>query len=469
MSGARRSLLIVDDEELFARAVADELASPELEVERVGTAAAALAACRARRFDVVLLDQQLPDGRGAELCPALLEANEATKIVFVTAHPSFDNALAALRGGAFDYVSKPCELEALRLAVGRSLRTLDLEHSRSLRELHHRREAASTVVVGWQGLAEIRSQIELAARVDSPVLLTGETGTGKSLVARAIHFASRRREGELVAINCAALPESLIEAELFGYERGAFTGAAAARAGLLEMAEGGTLLLDEIGEMPSTLQTRLLHVLEGNEVRRLGGHSVRRVDFRAIAATNADLDEALRSRRLREDLYYRLAVLTIHLPPLRQRQVDLPELVEHFLRGSGGAGHGAPRLAPGEIERLAAYEWPGNLRELRNVLERAVLVARPDEALAPSRLLLRPGSAAATAAAATPPAEETAGLPLAEVERRHIQSALRASAGNLARAARALGISLSTLKRRVAVDVGHAAKPAGASSLDRSI
>lgn len=440
-----RKLLVVDDDTLFTTVLRDYLTGETLTVFTASTAREALRLAREESIDVVILDQKLPDASGPDLCPRLLESNERSKIIFVTAYPNFENAMAAIRAGAFDYLSKPCEPEQVRLSVERCLRTLQLERTESVRAYRTGLEAKGVRLIGENGgLAEAARLTRLAASSDAPVLVTGETGTGKSLVARAIHYGSARAAGEFIAINCGAFPESLIEAELFGYEKGAFTGAVGSREGLFEMSEGGSLFLDEIGEMPLLLQTRLLNVLEEKVVRRVGGRSFHPVDFRLIAATNADVDEALGQRRLREDLYYRLNVLRIHVPPLRERPKDIPALAEHFLRMIVGSS-GVEALAEGEIDRLRAYGWPGNLRELRNVLERACLVQRGGP-LKPSEFL-RP--------AADPPRSQTAGGPsgeiqsLEELERKAIVRTMARTGGNIARAARELGISVSTLRRKL--------------------
>jgi transcriptional regulator with PAS, ATPase and Fis domain len=283
------------------------------------------------------------------------------------------------------------------------------------------------------------------------VLITGETGTGKSLVAKSIHYLSALSKEPFIDINCAALPENLIEAELFGYEKGAFTGAAATKKGLFEMADGGTLLLDEIGELPVHLQTKLLHALEAGEVRRVGGTTPRKVKVRVIAATNADLANIL-GKTFRQDLYYRLNVIQIHLPPLRERKQDLPALCEHLLQAI--APGRKLRLADGEIARLQYYAWPGNVRELRNVLERAVLM-NPAVEVCPSLLIGQRGSqscAPGNKGASGLPQTGTSlpeGATLADMEELAIRDALQKHFGNLTHAAQALGISLSTLKRRL--------------------
>jgi DNA-binding NtrC family response regulator len=438
-------LLIVDDDLLLSTALRDLLAGPTLAVSTASSAADALRLARKSPFDVILLDQKLPDGSGADLCPAFLDANEKTKIVFQTAYPNFDNALAAIRGGAFDYLSKPCDPEQVRLAVDRCLRTLRLEKAARVQEYRAGLASRGNRLIGEEGgLSEVAGLVRLAASGDMPVLLTGETGTGKSLVARALHDTGPRRGAELIAVNCGALPESLIESELFGHEKGAFTGAAAGREGLFEMAEGGTLFLDEIGEMPPLLQTRLLGVLEEKVIRRVGGRTFRPVDFRLVAATNVDVEAALGERRLREDLYYRLDVFRIHVPPLRERLEDLPALVAHFLSREA-AWAGGEALAEGELERLADYPWPGNLRELKNVLERSRIVHRGGK-LRPSTLLRAHRSPRASTPHAAGPEAVT---PLDELERRAVRHAVAATSGNLTHAARALGISVSTLRRKL--------------------
>lgn len=449
MTRSRPAVMIVDDEDLFARATTEYLEELELDVTRVETLRAARARAQDHRIDVVLLDQHLPDGLGAHLCPELIEANDLCKIIFVTAFPAFENVVAALRGGAFDYLVKPVEPEALRHTIERSLRMLELERSRAAhdreRELDARR-AAPVLDTGDEDLVRMGT---IAANADSPVLLSGETGTGKSMLARAIHFRSPRREGEFVPVNCAAIPEALIEAELFGYERGTFTGSVGSREGLFEVADGGTILLDEVTELPLHLQARLLHVLEDRTIRRLGGRSLRRVDFRLIAATNLDPERAVVDKRLREDLYHRLNVIPIRLPPLRDRFSDLPTLIERLLLDLGLSPEAAKqRLSTEEAQRLTCYDWPGNIRELRNVLERSLLVSDGGP-LKPSELIdcgkpLRPPDAEGARESAS-----AGGVSLAEVEKGHILETLEAHRGNVARTARVLGISRSTLRRKL--------------------
>ncbi len=443
-----RTILVVDDDRVFGEAAREALAQPARDVLVVHSAAAGVRECSRRRVDVVLLDQQLPDGEGYSFCPQFLSFNEQTKIIFITAYPSFESAVRAVRGGAYDYLSKPFELEELLLAVDRSCRTLDLEQAAQLHSYRQRKEGEETVLLGESpALTALREMIDLAAVEDAPVLITGETGTGKGVVARSIHYRGPRAEAPFVSINCAALPENIIESELFGHERGAFTGAEGARKGIFEMAEGGTLFLDEIGAMPLHLQSKLLSVLDEKRIRRLGGGTFLRVNVRIVAATNAEIEAELQRRTFRADLYYRIGVIRLHLPPLRERTGDIPELCRHFLGLRSRTS--ASTLSEEELRRLQGYCWPGNVRELKNIIERAAILHRDHPR--PSELLGHDGAAAAPPPMAPRPApgDATALATLAQIERRHVARVLQEHAGNYTRAARTLGISLSTLKRKL--------------------
>ncbi len=439
---AKRTVLIIDDEKVFCDTARDYLARDGLEVLTAPTGAEGLAICSGRRMDVVLLDQKLPDGEGHALAQAILEQNDQAKIIFITAYPSFENAVKAVRAGAHDYLSKPLDPQELKLTVENALRTLDLERVEQVHRYVKEKERERSILVGTGGgLAEVARLIESAAGSDAPVLITGETGTGKNVVAKEVHFRSRRGNADFVSINCAALPENLIEAELFGYEKGAFTGAVAAKKGLFEIADGGTLFLDEIGEMPQHLQTKLLGAIEDRAIRRVGGTVSKPVNVRIIAATNTDLTRSL-GAGFRKDLYYRLSVIRIHIPPLRERKGDIPELCSYLLNQISGR---RIELPASEIEKLASYPWPGNVRELRNVLERSLLVHKGP--IQPSLLLEKPSAAAAF----TPPVPAGGhGIPtLEETEKELIGSALAQLSGNITQTAKALGISLSTLKRKI--------------------
>lgn len=439
-----KNLLIIDDDTIYGDTVKDYFAKDSMRVFVTHTAKEGLETCSRERIDVVLLDQQLPDAEGHSLCPAILKQNEATKIIFATAYPSFENAVKALKAGAHDYLTKPFGLEELRLTVERAIRTAELEGIEQIQAYQREKESEEAALVVGAGLAEVERLTGLAAATDSPVLITGETGTGKTLVAKAIHYHSGIAGAPFVGINCAALPENLIEAELFGYDKGAYTGAVTARKGIFEMAEGGTLFLDEIGEMPLALQSKLLSVIEDKTLRRLGSESFRRVNVRIIAATGIDLKLTL-GAAFRKDLYYRLSVIQIHMPPLRERRQDIPELCNYLLKHMG---YRHAVLSEAEQTNLMKYDWPGNVRELKNILERAVILQHGSE-LRPSLLLETTRDIAPIASPCPPPFPGDDMATLAEMEKRHIRQMLDKLKSNLTQTARALDISLSTLKRKI--------------------
>ena len=446
MNGSPSRILLIDDDRLLGSAVSTALRLGGHEVTAVHTAGEGLAACERLAPDVVIIDEKLPDGKGHALCGPILEIAAEAKIIFITGYPSFDTVVRALKAGAHDYLSKPFELAELEHSVARALGTIVLEHARCVQRYRDEKEREESAVLRGATAPGLGELIDVATRADAPVLITGETGTGKSLAAKAIHHEGKRRKGPFVAINLASIPDGLVEAELFGWERGAFTGAVGRREGVIEMAERGTLFLDEIGEMPLALQAKLLAVLEDRVVRRLGGRAGRVVDVRIIAATNADLEDLVARRAFRSDLYFRLDVVRLHLPPLRERTDELPAIIASLLSQLAPRGR-APALASGEIDKLASYAWPGNIRELRNVLERALLIQH--DALTPSAVLSTRSTDSGPPRSDRDAGADGALLTLAEVERRHIERALQRHDGNLTRAAAALGISLSTLKRRV--------------------
>lgn len=440
----RKTFLIIDDDRVFSNAVRDYLSGDSVEVLVANTAADGISFCHQKMIDVVLLDQQLPDAEGHTLCPAILQCNDQTKIIFSTAFPSFENAIKAIRSGATDYLSKPYDLEELSLSVRQAYRTLELENTEQIQDYRSTRESEDSVIIGGEGLSEIKKLVGLAATSDSPVLITGETGTGKTLVAKAIHYRGPSPKAPFISINCASLPESLIEAELFGYEKGAYTGAVASRKGLFEMADGGTLFLDEIGEMPVHLQAKLLSVLEEKKLRRLGSESVRTVTVRIIAATGVKIEDFL-GKTFRKDLYYRLSVIRMHIPPLRERRSDIPLLCSHLMK-TISVGHEVT-LSEAECARLCRYDWPGNVRELKNILERAYLLQKGEE-FRPADLLGKTQQSQ-TAFTESESGADAPLLSLEDVEMRHIRFVLDRLSGNYTQAAKALGISLSTLKRKL--------------------
>lgn len=395
--------------------------------------------------DAVVTDLILPGRRGHELLEELSRTRPELNVIVITAFGSIDSAIDMIKRGAYDYLAKPVRPDLLVLAVERAL-----ADNRLRREVARLRRESAAPPPGFRAVSrpmqEVFELIRRASAARHPVLITGESGTGKELVARALHTLSGR--GEFVPVNCGALPEQLLESEVFGHERGAFTGADRERPGLFEAADGGTLFLDEIGDLPLPLQPKLLRALESGEVRRVGATKSRRVDVRLLAATNRDLEAEVAEGRFREDVYWRLNVLQIHVPPLRERPADIPLLAEHFLEqaiADGSAGSEA-RLSPDAMGLLTAYAWPGNVRELRNAVGRAVTLASGED-IGPDHLPDRIVRASATASLVSTSAARR--LPLAEVERAYIMEVLRSVGGNKSKAAEILGLDRKTLYRRL--------------------
>jgi DNA-binding NtrC family response regulator len=440
---AKHFVLIIDDDRLLCEMTREFLESDTLEVMVAHSGKQGLEICANHHVDIVLLDQKLPDAEGCDLCPQIINDAETAKIIFITAYPSFKNALQAIENGAFSYLTKPFDLKELKLAIDKCLRTNELEKAEESIHYQNDRSEISAALVGATGsLARIMELIRTSAGTHAPVLLTGETGTGKSLIARLIHQQSRRR-GPFMAINCAALPENLIESELFGHEKGAFSGAHGVKKGLLEIAENGSILLDEIGEMGFHLQAKLLGMLDEMQIRRIGGVISHPVQVRIMAATNIALEDKIKAREFREDLYYRLNVIRIHLPPLRERKEDIPLLTNAFLREM--APQRKLAVAEKDMKTMLDYPWPGNVRELRNVIERAIIHTRGSESLRLTTLIPENGSERPTPAKAGP---DDPILPLAAIESRHIALALKKLDMNYSKTAKTLGISLNTLKKK---------------------
>jgi two-component system nitrogen regulation response regulator NtrX len=431
------SILIVDDERNILSSLAGALGREGHAVETAATMAEARAKLR-EAFDALLLDVRLPDGSGVDLLAEVRESAPDTVVVMMSGHATIDTAVQATRLGAFDFLEKPVSLERLLviLAHATRARTLEAENRRL-------RGAWAAAIVGRSpAIDRLLGEIEKAGPAAARVLIQGENGTGKELVARALHAASPRRAMPFVAVNCSAIPEELIESELFGHERGAFTGATQSRRGRFEEAHGGTLFLDEIGDLSPRAQTKLLRVLQESELTRVGGSRGVRVDVRVIAATNRDLTSLVKHGAFREDLYFRLAVIPIVVPPLRERPADIPLLVEAF---AGELGRGRRRrFAREALDLLAGYAFPGNVRELRNLVER-LLIMNEDEAIgaAEVRAVLPAGAAPATGQDAR----------LADAvqafERRTIERAIEAAGGNVTRAAARLGLERSHLYKKM--------------------
>ncbi|OFV88504.1 MAG: hypothetical protein A3J75_08485 [Acidobacteria bacterium RBG_16_68_9] len=372
-------VLVVDDDPLIREEIESLFAAQSLQVESVSSVSDALRRLAEQTFELAIVDVRLAGGDGIALTKEIRD-RWPVDVIVITGYGSIQNAVEAMKQGAIDYLTKPFQPEELLLATQKALerrRLLDeIEHLR--RELTDRYAFASMVSRN-PAMREIFATIELLAQNDVTVLVSGESGTGKELVARAIHYQGKRRTGRFVAINCAAVPETLLESELFGYERGAFTGAVHERVGKIEFANGGTLFLDEVESISLPMQAKLLRVIEERTIERLGGNRRTAVDMRVVAATNRDLSLAVREGKVREDFYYRINVVPIHLPPLRERLEDIPLLVGEFLRNSTMAREkGLNRVTERALNQLTGYSWPGNIRELQNVMERAVLRAKGD-------------------------------------------------------------------------------------------
>jgi two-component system, NtrC family, response regulator AtoC len=452
------AVLIVEDESLLAGAMRDYLGRRGYEPIAVGSGEAALDAIKQSDVDLVVLDHHLPGMDGLEVLRQIRQLAPVAGVVMVTAHGSVKTAVDAMRSGAVDYLSKPVDLEELTLVLEKAWQHVRLQ--RELRYLHsagREGDPLARIVGDSEPTRRLRKQVERLATLapeggaSPPILVTGETGTGKGLVARIIHDLGLRAEHAFVELNCAAIPAPLLESELFGYERGAFTDARAAKTGLFEFADGGTLFLDEVGAMPLDLQAKFLKVIEEQTVRRLGGLRPKRVDVRIVAATNADLDEAVKAGTFRADLLYRLRVLELKLAPLRQRAADVLPLARYYLERIARKYRRPKRLRPDAEARLLAHGWPGNVRELANLLERVVLLHEGEEIGAEDLALpVTTAPAPLGISAETLTIDFSRGaINLADVERRLIVEALKAADGNRRRAAELLGISGETLRYRL--------------------
>ena len=439
------SILIVDDEPGVRSALGGVLRDEGYTVEAVASGESCLERLVEQDFDVVLLDVWMPGLDGLETLQRLRERQVDAQVVVISGHGNVESAVRAIKLGAFDFVEKPLSLDKAVLVVRNALRQRALEaENRDLRAQVDRRH----VLVGESPvMRHLREQVMLAAPTNGRVLILGENGTGKEVVARTLHAHSRRRLGPFVEVNCAAIPEELIESELFGHTKGAFTGAVADRRGRFEHATGGTIFLDEIGDMSLKTQAKVLRALQENAVQPVGGTALVRVDVRIVAATNKDLQEEIRAARFREDLFFRLNVVPIYVPPLRDRTDDIPRLAEHFMATlSAEYGRRVKRFAPDAVSRLQHYSWPGNVRELHNVVER-LLIMVPDSVLTAQDVSFigdAPLVDAAAPAAVTPLAEARD-----RFERDYILHVLAAQHGNISRTADALGVERSNLYKKM--------------------
>jgi two-component system response regulator HydG len=442
----RARVLVVDDHPEMAKLLADQLAGEGHLVTCAHGGAEALRLARAELPSLVVTDLRMEEVDGFDVLRGVHEIDPDLPVIVMTAFGAVESAVEAMRLGAYHYVAKPFRLAEILLYVERALSE---RRARGERELLRRsvREALAPIVGASSAICALRETIADAADAAAALLVTGESGTGKELVARAVHDASLRRDAPFVAVNCTALPETLLESELFGHTRGAFSGATSPRRGLFAEADGGTLLLDEIGDMPAQLQAKLLRILQDGEVRAVGSDTIRRVDVRIIAATNQDLDALVASGRFRGDLFFRLNVVRISVPPLRERREDVPALVEHILERARRRNPraAARRFAQPAVDLLAAYSWPGNVRELENVIERVVVLARVEEVGGAELVRLAP-QLAGEAPALELPSDQL--VTLREMDDRYIAWVLSRCGGNKTRAAAVLGIDVSTLHRR---------------------
>jgi len=440
MSETAGSILIVDDELSVRHSLAGWFRKDGYEVESAENATVALGLLRDRRFDVVLLDIKMPGMDGLELQEHISSIDPAAAVIMITAFASVETAVRALKQGAFDYVTKPVDPDELSHLVQRAMERRRLrEENAQLRENLDELATPGEIVGDSAPMRKLMELVLHVAKTDATVLIRGESGTGKELIARAIHAASARRYFPIVPVNCGAVPEELLESELFGHERGAFTGAQYRRKGRLEMADGGTLFLDEVGAISLKMQVDLLRVLETKELTRVGGSRPIKVDFRVICATNEQLERAVEEGRFREDFYYRINVFTIEAPPLRARPTDIPLLAEHFrARFAQQMDKRVTGISAEAMALLLAHDWPGNVRELANAIERAMVVGKPP--------LIRPQDLPVPQARRL---AATIGDTLAEVEQHHVATILQRTGWNISRTAEILGVDRVTVYNKI--------------------
>ena len=450
-------VLIVDDDSSLRSFLAERLSRGDFDAVPIGSARESLKILEESDYDVVLLDISMPDISGLEVLAQIRNLEDPPEVVMLTADTSLQTGIEAMRRGAYHYLTKPATLDEMDAVLHKAheKRRL-LKQNASLRSVARPSDGADEavdVIVKSAAMTALLAEAEAAARTDSTVLLTGESGTGKDVLARYIHSKSARAASPMIMVNCGALPDTLIEAEFFGHERGAFTGASATRRGLLEAADGSRLFLDEIGDMPLLMQVKVLHFLEQGRFRRVGSTKDQNADVRIIAATNRNLPNEVERQSFRADLYYRLNVVSLHIPPLRERRNAIPHFIDHFLSHYRERfGRQSLDVSPAARERLQNYSWPGNVRELRNCLERAAALSQND-LLEPAQF---PFLAAADTRQKVPPQGHTSAaaanllsMSLEDIEREHILRILNDRNGNRERAAAILGISTRTLYRKL--------------------
>ena len=442
-----RTLLVADDDPGLRESLERTLTREGYRVVLASDGQAALERVQTGGVDLIVTDLKMPGLTGLELLRAAKAIAPDVDVILLTAFGTVEEAVKAMKDGAYDFLTKPFRREALLKLINKALERRDLiEKNKALQQRLDDLLQQGAIIGGSPAFRRMMMLVEQVASSSATVLVQGDSGTGKELVARAIHDRSARKSRPFVAVNCAALPETLLESELFGYERGAFTGAAGRKEGRFELADGGTLFLDEVADLSSVTQPKILRVLQEGEFERLGGTRTMRVDVRLVAASNQDLSQMVKDKRFREDLFYRLNVITVHVPPLRERREDIPVLVQHFLRVYAAKNNRTlDGVTDDALRRLEAYAWPGNVRELENVIERGVVLARGsqvDVADLPPEI-----------AGATPLPEGVLtvriGTPLAEVEQRLLDETLRVTKGNKTLTAKLLGIDVRTVARKL--------------------
>jgi DNA-binding NtrC family response regulator len=447
-------VLVVDDDNLLRKLVTEQLARSDFDAVPADSGKSALSMLRETDYDVVLLDIMMPDISGLDALREIRKLDDPPEVVMLTADTSLATGIEAMRHGAYDYLTKPATLDEMEAVLRKADEKRRLiKQNASLRSVA--RPAGSgddtlAIVHENPSMAAVVAQAEIAARTDSTVLLSGESGSGKDVLARHIHSQSARNLAPLITVNCGALPETLFESEFFGHERGAFTGATSLRRGLLEAADGSTLFLDEIGDMPLMMQVKLLHFLEQGRFRRVGSTRDQNADVRIIAATNRDLASEVQRQRFRAALFYRLNVVSLHVPPLRERPEDIPVLIDSFLKiYRDRFNRPGLEVSPEARHQLQAYSWPGNVRELRNCLERAAAISLDDTIDVDQVPFLGERAASVATSPAAAAAPQRSPITLEELEREHILRVLNESNGNRERAAAILGISSRTLYRKL--------------------
>ncbi len=441
-------ILVVDDQRNMRATTAMLLRTEGYEVAEAANGDEALASLSERFVDVLLTDLKMEPMDGLTLLTRALEMAPKTQVIVMTAYGSIESAVEAMRRGAFDYVPKPFKEGELAHRIQKALERGSLINAVELfAGDFNRRHGLSALVGRSNAMRDLTGRLSRVAPSDATVLIQGESGTGKELVARAVHTLSRRKEKPFVPVNCSAITESLLESELFGHARGAFTGAVKARRGLFEEADGGTLFIDEVTETTQAFQTKLLRVLQDGEVRRVGESTSIKVDVRTVAATNRDIEKEVNEKRFRQDLYYRLNVVTLRVPPLRERKEDIPLLAEHFLERANSRSSRSHRLSPAAIDRLMSHDFPGNVRELENLVEQAAALSEADELL-PDDFPIRRAKSSADGTLTSGPLAATLADAVDDAERKAIATALEAST-DLGRVAETLAISPTTLWRKM--------------------